>query len=124
MQYAALVLVFVAIAHANAAETLLSQVPAKYMGLLNQQVKDELNKMSMKEVNALKKAAMRASDFTSLAEARSAFQQASPYAYAMASQYGHLGSTLAITQFNQLKSRLSPSSLDFFVEVVYPIFDA
>lgn len=48
------------------------------LGYLNGQVKSELSKFNMKDVNALKLVATHATQFTSLAQLKAAVHKASP----------------------------------------------
>lgn len=86
-----------------------------YSGLLNSQAKAELSKFTMKDVNSLKVVANKASQFTSFAQLQDAVLKASP----QASKLAQKATVQATKQFNQVKSKLSPNSQNFFSELAH-----
>ena len=112
---AALFLVFVAVAHAE--QSLLSYVPENYHVYLNKQAKSDLSKLNMKDVHALKAVALKAPQFTSVAQLRQAVQKASPQATMLATKYSMLAAATATSHYNQFKSKLAPKSQQMFGEL-------
>lgn len=112
-----LLVTFVGVSNAQRANNLLSYVPVDYQGYLNEQAKNDLSKLTVKDVQAFRDVASRASQFTNLSQLRNAVVNASPRATILAAKYTNDLSLRATNYYNSLVSKLSPKSKKMFGDV-------
>jgi hypothetical protein len=95
------------------ASSLLSLIPENYQGYLNERAKSDLDRLRIKDVQALRDVATRVGEFTSLSEFGNAIVEASPRVAVLAKKYANE----ANQSINQVVSLLSPSSKRLLADV-------